>query len=529
MKNKLFLIGFMFMSIVATAQMSKPSMYRNPEVENSVRYKFANEFQKDFLLFMDMLQTTHPAFCKAETVPFNVEQEIDRGFNALADNNDVKKFRLILMSVAAKLNDGHTLINAFDFENMKFYPLNLKRCDNKYYVRVTDREYSQILGMPIKYINNIPIDTLVNMFGNFISHENTNELNQRVTEYILLPYFWENLSMNRADSALFIEFYNDKNVLIFPKFRKDMALESIPEKSSTEITKPNSQLFSYNIDADKKICYLQFNSCLDYNTFVFQIEMTAENDDMKKAMYAQLESQKDNYPKFDEFLKQMFSDIKTKKASVLVVDVRNNGGGNSALCNQLLSYLKPYKKIKEISSYIRISELLKLQYPEIYQKAITANANLETGKLYDCKELEIAENDENLFKKFFPVNNEKSKIFKGKIFFMQGAETYSSAGELIITARDNKIGTIIGENSIFRPCNYGDILAWQLPNTNQTGWVSHKYFARPNQKLCSQETIIPDVLINTTFEDIINGNDKVWDWIINNGKRNASFPFSSAS
>jgi hypothetical protein len=498
-------------------QMASPSMYRSPEVENSARYTAANEYQKDLLLFMNMLQTTHPAFCNASTVPFDFEQVLNDGFSALAGNNDVQNLRLILQSVAAKLGDGHTVVSGiFNFNDTKFYPLNLKRREDKYYIRVTDKEYSKILGMSVKSINNIPIDTLVNKFSSFVSHENINELNERVAEFLLLPHLWEKLSFNRTDGALFIEFHNDSNALIFPKFRNDMLLEPAPQKQITAISAPTSQLFSYNIDADKKICYLQFNACVDYNTFVYQIEMTAKDEDMKKQMYAELESQKENYPKFDELLEKMFSEMRVKNLSVLVIDVRNNGGGNSALCSQLLSYLKPHETINEISSHIRISELFKLQYPELYQMALAKNGNLDTDKLYDTKDLKIAEDGDELFEKYFPLNKDESKIFKGKIYFLQGTDTYSSAGELITMVRDNNIGIIVGENGIFKPCNYGDILMWQLPNTGETGGISHKYFTRPDKNKCDENYLAPDVEIQSSWNDLVAGNDKYWEWILEN-------------
>ncbi len=43
------------------------------------------------------------------------------------------------------------------------------------------------------------------------------------------------------------------------------------------------------------------------------------------------------------------------------------------------------------------------------------------------------------------------EYYKGEVIFIQGPRTFSSAGILITTARDNKIGTIIGTESTFSP------------------------------------------------------------------------------
>ena len=45
--------------------------YHNQKVEESKDYTKGNEYQRDFLLFMDMLQSTHPAFEKDAPLDMN--------------------------------------------------------------------------------------------------------------------------------------------------------------------------------------------------------------------------------------------------------------------------------------------------------------------------------------------------------------------------------------------------------------------------------------------------------------------------
>ncbi|MDR0231905.1 MAG: hypothetical protein LBI82_07275 [Dysgonamonadaceae bacterium] len=518
MKTKSLFVLFMLVSQVSISQ-ENAVLYKNSKVENSEKYKTGNIYQKDFLLFMDILRTSHPAFCDDATFPFNINRTEEDGYLKLDKKPNKENLQLLLQMVAAQLNDGHTFIsNTLDFSNNAFYPINIRKYSGSYYIRVIDKEYESVLGCAIKTINEIPIDSVINDFGKYISHENHNELEVRAIECLLLPYFWQQIPYCRQDSTILISFEDGQEISISAKYRKDMNLAVIPQQGTEELTKPNNQLFSYQINENSKICYLQFNACMDYNTLVYQIEMTAKNEEQKQKMYEKLETQKGFYPKFDHFLENMFAEISAKNITALVVDVRNNGGGNSALCNQLLSYLLDYKDLKEISSFIRISELFKLKYPEIFKRAIDFNENIVIGNLYNCKDLNIGEDNEDILNKFFPVNNDSSKIFRGKTYFIQGKGTYSSAGDLIILARDNKIGTIIGENSIYRPCNYGDILMWQLPNTNITGGVSHKYFIRPQESLCYEDAINPDIVIESSTDEVKKGIDVVWRWITDNNK-----------
>ena len=86
---------------------------------------------------------------------------------------------------------------------------------------------------------------------------------------------------------------------------------------------------------------------------------------------------------------------------------------------------------------------------------------------------------------------------------------------LAVLAQDNHIGKIIGTPSVFRPCNYGDLLMWQLPNTNVRGTISHKLFSRPDTNRCQEESLVPDILLKGKWQDVLNGTDIYWEWITN--------------
>jgi hypothetical protein len=65
--------------LFALQAVAQPAITYHSKVEESEKYKNGNEYQKDFLIFMDMLQTTHPAFVK--NPPFDVEKEQEQGYS----------------------------------------------------------------------------------------------------------------------------------------------------------------------------------------------------------------------------------------------------------------------------------------------------------------------------------------------------------------------------------------------------------------------------------------------------------------
>lgn len=118
--------------------------------------------------------------------------------------------------------------------------------------------------------------------------------------------------------------------------------------------------------------------------------------------------------------------------------------------------------------------------------------------------------DEELFAK----NSDPNRVFKGDVVFIQNQNTYSSAGMLITSAVDNKIGVVVGTPSAYRPSNYGDILAWQLPHTQINGFVSHKFFYRADRSKNDEQSILPSVEIPMSVDDFTQMRDVYWRWVV---------------
>jgi hypothetical protein len=156
-----------------------------------------------------------------------------------------------------------------------------------------------------------------------------------------------------------------------------------------------------------------------------------------------------------------------------------------------------------------------------YKQALTkAQVPFEMGKLYDNSvlyQLSVKKEESSVFEKideYFLMNMDENKVFKGNVVFIQNAKTYSSAGMLITDATDNNIGIVVGNKSSYRPCSYGDLLAWELPNTKIRGFVSHKIFKRPNTEKCDELSLTPTIYIPDSWSDVLDGRDKCWEWIL---------------
>jgi len=93
---------------------------------------------------------------------------------------------------------------------------------------------------------------------------------------------------------------------------------------------------------------------------------------------------------------------------------------------------------------------------------------------------------------------------------------------------DNRLCTTVGQPTGGRPSSFGDIVFFSLPNTKNIISVSWRYFERPDKSKNSDVTLYPDVEIYPTIGDVLEGNDPVFDWIVED-VRGSSEPVQRSS
>jgi hypothetical protein len=460
------------------AQLNNNIVYMNERMEQDRRYLESNDYQKDFLLFIDLIKTTHPAFSPSLAPPFDIDSIEETGHRWCNKCQSKEEFSDYLQKIMVKLKDGHSYVLP-DFNYNLLYPFNYFIDNQDIYLSVVNKEYEEYLGKRITHLNHYPIWDVIISFQKNISSANDKFSLMNVPNYMSFFSLWQLNPYISSDSSLTIGFSDGSSIVLHPISKTKMDISLVKTLPTNSPFAQKDKLFFYTILADPSICYFQFNQCFDQSCLRYLYDMSG-NKISKKELKEKLAV----YPRFDTIVAQMFKDIKTNKIKTLVIDVRHNSGGNSLLCDVLLSYLKNAKEMKQWHNFIRTSQLWKDHYPKQYneysQILQKKDKEIEMGKLYDIDEF----NDANFAKrmkqisKYFKMNKKPSQLFSGNVIFLQGGKTYRSAGLLIIDAVDNHIGTIIGEEGSYTPCDYGDILSWELPNTHINGGISHQCFNR---------------------------------------------------
>ncbi len=205
--------------------------------------------------------------------------------------------------------------------------------------------------------------------------------------------------------------------------------------------------------------------------------------------------------KYIHFLDSVFTDIKIKDINNLIIDVRNNGGGNSYYGALLMPYINVekyrfnqkyfIKTSKPEKKYIRKRFVKWYLYP-LYPFAYFS----KMGRIL-------------LFKKNGTITELKPEdthlkldknSFKGNIYILTSSNTYSAAADFVVAFKYAMRGSIIGE-AIGQPyCGFIDKIPVHLPNSNLQGGVSFKKyeFIGANKDNCNQG-LKPDVPID--FEE----------------------------
>ncbi len=101
---------------------------------------------------------------------------------------------------------------------------------------------------------------------------------------------------------------------------------------------------------------------------------------------------------------------------------------------------------------------------------------------------------------------------QGKIFVLIGKRTYSSAVINAIDFKNHTKAILVGEPTSGKPNHFGEVNKFKLPNSGLTVSYSTKYFKYLKE---DPDSLMPDITVETTFNDFASGKDPMLDAIRN--------------
>lgn len=404
-----------------------PKVQQNIKQKNNNDKTYANLLTKqqiidDINYVLKSIKGTHVSTINGFSEDIINQTNIE--ISNLKDKVSINDEWRIISRILHHLKDAHTMIDAPDGLD-KTFPFNVKYDKSLNNFVVTDGKFT---NYEIASINDTTINTLYETFKKHFSYE----IEERVSSC-----FFKKNPLN--ETKLILCGINVaaplKIVLKSGKITKVQKIKLVPLQKQTCV----NPWVSYSFDMDNRIGIFTLDNCIF-------------NEEYKSSV--------------DTF----FDEVRKNNINNIILDLRNNNGGDSRVANYFLSYFK-------------INDPL-------YRNRVDIREG-NTIKHYEEHSISMNNIDINTY----DVMNSKA-FYNGNIYVLTSNSTFSSAVMFANIISDNKIGKIIGEVPGNAPTAFGDIKYFDIPNSKLKFCTTYKKFYRLDMTK-NQERLIPDVQVDS--------------------------------
>ena len=214
MKRTLLTIGIAIISMCTCFGQKMPKLH-NETIEASKEYQNGNAFQKDLLLYVDMLGKTHPYYAEKKNVA-RLNRDAKKWYKECGNITDTLKFAAFLQTITIPLNDGHTAVRYWDsFE--KVFPIGvIIDGDSPAIVNVTSKDMKDCLGKSIKTINGKSLKDILNIARPYVSADNWLNYEDLVAQFFSFANFGVDMSLFDSRVSLSLDAYikNTNDMLV---------------------------------------------------------------------------------------------------------------------------------------------------------------------------------------------------------------------------------------------------------------------------------------------------------------------------
>lgn len=416
----------------------------------------------DFL-WQNLIQI-HPNGPALET---RLKTQMEEAKSRATDPMSAGEFYLLIAPLVSKVNDGHTnLAFQFDFADIRYFPMDLSFIGDKVYVL---KDYTpEHRGEPeiqLMAISNTPIDSIRKELFTIVPGE-TRSFKQRGLDSDLFKVLYHLLNPNDTDVKL-----------ILRSFGQETYERKIKFLQREEIKAQRSEVPANGLK-------LTLNTTLA----VMNIHTFDEKD-------------------IGSFFSRSFKQLQKKQIKYLIIDIRDNLGGNLSNMETLLSYLisKPIWPFKgfQVRTSRQFKKLAKTRIPKLFRWLPLERLDKRGRAIWNAAEGSLVTIPES--KPIIP--KEPDKRFSGKTIVLINGHTYSAASLFAHFIQKYNLGRIAGEESGgLAGYSYGEALQIPLPHSPITLNVSSLLILVRDMKKNSHG-IIPDIPIERDIAEEVAGLD----------------------
>jgi len=459
------------------------------KTENGNNNQFTpEEVREDYLIFRKALETAYPSLYRF-TDSLNITRYLDKQFISLNRSMTELEFYKVIALTCARINDEHIIPTPSKnyYQSLQkanhYFPFSLKIIDRRLFIfKSFNLETKLPTGTEILSINGYSAEEILNILlptipsDGYIQTFNIRHL--------------EDYSMTQNENLF------DLNYPIFIEKTNSFRIEFIHPQSKSKkhvITLTGLDYHDYKTFYNERIGY---KAPLEFKYL--------ENDIAYLRISSFLKFHRNDFKQdFNNLYDSIFKELNQKNTKNLILDLRNNEGGDGT-GEKLITYLltKPYKHYdyteEKFVGYPPVVDYLENGKDLFFVDSLVYRTS---SGMYRLKK----EYYNNLYKTQQPNKNN----FKGKIhILMNGASGSMASVVATFLKANNEKAKFIGEESGgTMEGNTSDAFArLQLPNTKIRVEVPLTKKVN-NVNFIKGRGVFPDYFVTPTIEDIIKNVD----------------------
>jgi len=444
------------------------------------RWMDVASMQEELVFVQDRLNQIHP-----EPYHFISRENFDEKVRGLRDGlapMTVEQWYVSLAGLLASLHDGHTAL-IYDYgERQRYFNEGGKTLP--FFVQVTDDRRviirhqfigdSTLAAVHILNLNGLPMDDILHRMGALTFGESDVFRNSQVTRSFARMHWLlyghcdsVSLTMQSRDGMTKTERfacitesqYNDFVKRDFPQ-----ALSSIDHHMHLTVA------------PDRRAALL---SLVDFNT----------------------------YKGYEDSIAQVFRTIREERIDTLFIDVRDNGGGQHYITEELNHYLLDTPWVLVSKAKIRFSDAfyevfpgsvrwlarIMPKKPALKLAAATMTRNTKIARVVKSRD---PASDKPVHELYTRPKRHHSKeyLYKGKVFLLADRNSYSMSGMFAAILKDYGRAVIVGEETGGLAKPHGSNVALTLPHSKFTLTVSTSRAYRPSG-VFDDRGVLPDIQV----------------------------------
>ena len=346
--------------------------------------------------------------------------------------------------IVAMIGDGHTNLlfpnNSVFTRDLKRFPVYANVLPDSSLICRSSLDSIIGRGDKILSINNISADSIVASMMPYVSGERSHLRLSRVSTMF---------------TSLFQMLYaSDKYDVIYQPKGTDKVLQhtftattwdEIKKRCPTTKSGKKYADYSYSVDSINSVAIMDFRECSDIE-------------------------------RIEHFADSMFTDLKERNISNLIIDIRNNGGGNSGVGDVVLRYISNEPFLQMDKALIRVTPL---------SARLMGNPDVEPM-------LAFQEADST---HYIQPRSPQEGHYAGNVYLLTSTKTFSSAASFSWAFKECGMGTVIGEETGGMNVCYGDILKYKLPVSKLVSYISFKRFWQLRADENDIHGTLPDIAV----------------------------------